>query len=143
MRRRFSFLILAVLILAVVVPILQAQMSGEKEPPEALISIYQVTPGKHLDFLRWQATQEAVRSEAGVPASQWYAHTNGASWDYIVIAPVLTDEQDKKVDEVSMKKGLKTGFKASLEFRQFISTHTDTFAVGPMTAADLVKAAEK
>ncbi|HSE39150.1 MAG TPA: hypothetical protein VLH08_00170 [Acidobacteriota bacterium] len=140
MTKKVSFLML--LLFAAVFPVL-AQMSSEKEPPEALVSIYRIAPGKHLEFLRWQAAQESVRKEAGIPATQWYAHTNGDSWDYIAIGPVLSDEQDAKVDEISVKKGIKVGFKASLEFRQFISYHTDTFATGPVSAADLVAAAEK
>jgi hypothetical protein len=141
MKKKFIFLMIVLLIPAVF-PLL-AQMTGEKEPPEVIVSTYRVAPGKHLEFLRWQAAQEAVRKEAGVPATQWYAHTNGDSWDYIAIAPVLTDEQNTKVDELSTKKGLKIGMKASLEFRQFISYHTDTFAIGPVTAADLVAESEK
>jgi hypothetical protein len=141
MKHRFHLFVLAILALAIVVPFLQAQMS-EKEPPRALISIYQVAPGKHLEFLKWEAAQEAVNKEAGIPASQWYSHTDGASWDYISINPVLTDDQEKKVDEVAKKKGLATGFKASLQFRQFINNHTDTFAVGPVAAADLVEAGQ-
>ena len=34
-------------------------------------------------------------------------------------------------------KGMTVGFKASIEFRQFIGSHTDTYAVGPMTVTDL------
>jgi hypothetical protein len=57
---------------------------------------------------------------------QWYAHTNGDSWDFVAIAPEPTKEQDAKVDELTKQKGLKTGFAAALKFRQFISYHTDT-----------------
>ena len=137
MKRRLNFFMLAIFILAFVP--LQAQMGQEKQPGEALISMYQVAPGKHLEFLKWQASQEAVNVEAGVPATQWYAHMNGASWDYVAIAPVLTDAQEDKVDEIAKKKGMLTGPKAGLQFRQFISTHSDTYAAGPTTAADLLK----
>lgn len=141
MNRRFNLFVLAVLVLAILVPILQAQMNTNK-PPTALVGIYQVAPGKHLEFLKWQAANDAINKEAGVPATQWYAHTDGASWDYLGIGPVLTDEQQTKVDEISKKKGRVTGFKASLQFREFISNHTDTFVVGPVSAAELVEAGQ-
>jgi hypothetical protein len=141
MKRRFNLFVLAVLVLAIVVPLLQAQMNTN-QPPSALVAMYQVAPGKHLEFLKWQAANDAINKEAGLPATQWYAHTDGASWDYLSIGPVLTDEQQNKVDEISKKKGVLTGFKASLKFREFVSNHTDTFVVGPVSAADLVEAGQ-
>ena len=109
---------------------------------EAEIAIYRIAPGKHLDFLKWQAEIEAVQAEAGVPAIQWYAHLDGDSWDYVSVGPILTPEQSKKVEELEAKKGMPTGFKAGLKFRQFVASHTDTTVRGPSTAADLAKAAE-
>jgi len=108
----------------------------------ARISIYEVAPGRHLDFLKWLAAREEAAREAGVPAAQLYAHTDGDRWDYLVIWPVATAEQDRKVDEMVAGKGLKTGFPAALEFRELLSSHTDTFVNGPTTAAALVAAAK-
>lgn len=139
MLRSFSFAVLAALLLLVAFQV-QAQ---DKNPGTALIGIYNVAPGKHLDFLKWMAAREAVAKEAGVAATMWYAHTDGAGWDYIAIGPVLNDDQNKKIDELSVKKGLTVGFKASLEFRQFINTHSDTYTFGPVSAADLVAEAAK
>jgi hypothetical protein len=138
--KKSYLLILALLAFAVLPLKAQAQTN---QPGEALIGIYNIAPGKHLDFLKWMAANEQVATEAGAGSTQWYAHREGGSWDYISIGPVLSDEMQKKVDELTKKKNLSTGFKASLEFRQFVATHTDTYAVGPMSAADLVKAAEK
>jgi hypothetical protein len=115
----------------------------KKEPGRARITIYHVAPGKHLEFLRWMAAQDEVAKEAGVEPVQLYAHIDGDSWDYLGLAPVTTLEQDKKLDEIAAKKGLKTGLPASLEFRQFLASHTDTFAAGPTSAADLVAQATK
>jgi hypothetical protein len=86
-----------------------------------IVSIYYVAPGKQVDFLKWAAEQDGFAKEAGVAASQWYAH------------------QDKKVDEVAKKHGKKTGMAAGLVMRQYISSHTDTFAYGPVSAPDLLK----
>jgi hypothetical protein len=88
------------------------------------------------------AAREAVDKEAGMPATQWYMHTNGDSWDFLAIAPALTEAQQAKVDALAAKKGLKTGLQASLEFRQFVSTHTDTFVNGPTSATQLVQQAQ-
>jgi hypothetical protein len=111
------------------------------EPGKVIVSLYRVAPGKHLDFLKWMATREAISKEVGVGSTHWYAHTNGDSWDFVAIAPEPTKEQDAKVDELTKQKGLKIGFAAALEFRQFVAYHTDTFASGPLSAADLVRMA--
>jgi hypothetical protein len=115
----------------------------KKEAGRARISIYRIAPGKHLDFLKWMAVQDDVAKEAGIPIIQLYAHLDGDSWDYVGIGPVTTPEQDKKTDEIAARKGFKTGFPAALEFRQYIAWHTDTFAVGPTSAAELVAQAAK
>jgi hypothetical protein len=122
----------------VAVPRMQAQAS---EPGKVVVSMYRVAPGKHLDFLKWMAVREAIDKEAGLAPGHWYAHTDGDSWDFVGIAPARTEAEDRKIEELSKKKGLKTGFPAALELRQFMASHTDTFARGPMSAADLVKGA--
>jgi hypothetical protein len=109
----------------------------------ARITIYRVAPGKQLDFLKWLAAQDEAAKEAGIPTVQLYAHLDGDSWDYVGIGPATTPEQDKKLDEVLARRGLKTGFPAALEFRQYLAWHTDTFAIGPTSAADLVAQATK
>jgi hypothetical protein len=88
------------------------------------------------------AAREAVDKEVGVPATQWYMHTNGDSWDFVAIGPALSDAQQDKVDALAKKKGLTTGMQASLEFRQFVSSHTDTFVNGPTSATQLVQQAQ-
>jgi len=115
----------------------------EMKPPTARITLVRVAPGKHLDFLKWAAANEAIAKEAGVPATQIYEHTNGDAWDFLQLAPMLTDAQQAKVDEVTKKRGGKTGLAASLEFRTFIAWHTDTETIGPVSATDLVAAAGK
>lgn len=113
------------------------------DPGRARISIYEVAPGRHLDFLKWLAAREETARAAGVPATQLYAHLDGDRWDYLVIWPLTTPEQDRKMDEQAAAKGLKTGFPAALEFRELLTSHTDTYAAGPTTAAALVATAGK
>lgn len=115
----------------------------KQEPGRARISTYHAAPGRQLELLKWLAAREGIAREAGVPPAQVYAHLDGDNWDYLVIWPITTAEQDRKADELAAKKGLKTGFAASIEFRQFLASHSDTFAVGPTTAAELVVAATK
>ena len=115
----------------------------KQEPGRARISMYHAAPGRQLELLRWLAVREEIAREAGVPAAQLYAHLDGDNWDYLVIWPITTPDQDRKADELAGKKGLKTGFAASIEFRQFLASHSDTFAAGPTTAAELVAAATK
>jgi len=126
-------------------PSARAQMAKPemKGPPTAIVSLYRIAPGKHLDFLKWMAEAAVISKEAGVPADQWYSHTNGDSWDYLHIAPDLSNEQQARVTEASKKHGRKAGFAASLEIRNFVASHTDTFVIGPVSAADLVSAAGK
>ena len=136
------FLLLAFLLFDA--PAARAQMGKqEMKPPTARVALYRIVPGKHLEFLKWVAENDAIDKEAGVPVSQIYAHTNGDSWDYMQVAPDLSDAQQARVDEVSRKHGRKTGFAASLEFRTMVAWHTDTMVIGPVTAADLVAAASK
>ncbi|HEX9287332.1 MAG TPA: hypothetical protein VF999_08720 [Thermoanaerobaculia bacterium] len=141
MKRWFRLIPLSLLALISFAPSASRAQTA-KEPPRALVTIYRIAPGKHLDFLKWLAESEAIAKEAGMPAGQIYAHTDGDSWDYLNVGPDLTKEQQAKVDEVTKKHGRKTGFAASLEFRSFVASHTDTFVVGPVSAADLVAMAK-
>ncbi len=108
--------------------------------PQAIIGIYHVAPGQHVAFLEWMAKQEAVSEEAGLTATQWYAHMDGDSWDYLSIGPVTTDEQDAKVAALAKQKGMPTGPPASVEFRKYINSHTDTYVAGPMSVSALLAA---
>ena len=141
MRRYGSLFLLAACAFAAAAPRWTPQ--DKKDPGRARITIYHVAPGKHLDFLKWMAAQDEVAREAGVPTVQLYAHIDGDSWDYLGIAPVTTLEQDKKLDEIAAKKGLRTGVPGSIEFRQLLASHTDTFAAGPTSASELVAQATK
>ena len=140
MKRFPSVVLLAICAFAVAAPRWVPDKTG---PARARITIYHIVPGRQLDFLKWMAAQDEVAKEAGIPTVQLYAHVDGDSWDYVGVAPVTTPEQDKKLDEIATRKGLKVGVPASLEFRQLVASHTDTFAAGPMSAAELVAQATK
>lgn len=108
----------------------QANSAG---PPHARIALYRAAPGQQVALLKWLAGQSRAAQAAGVPTGKIYAHTDGDSWDYLAIDPVTTDAQDKAIDAAAKKIGMPTGAAASLEFRKYISVHTDTFAIGPVT----------
>jgi hypothetical protein len=131
-------LIFAILGTAVLASAPVAQVSAA-DAGTVIVSIYYVAPGKHVDFLKWAAGQDALAKEAGLGVTQWYAHQDGDAWDYISIGPATTPEQDKKLDEVARKHGKPTGMAAGLMLRQYISRHTDTYAYGPVSATDLLK----
>jgi hypothetical protein len=118
--------------------VLPSAPAGADDVGTVVVSIYYVAPGKHLDFLKWAAEQDVLTKEAGLPATQWYAHQDGDAWDYLGVTPASTPEQDKKLDEVAKKHGQKTGMAAGIVMRQYISRHTDTYAYGPTTAAGLL-----
>jgi hypothetical protein len=113
-------------------------VQDKKDGGRARISIYHVVPGRQLEFLKWMALDDEIAKEAGIPGVQLYAHLDGDSWDYLGLGPVTTPEQDKKKDEIAARRGLKVGLPSALEFRSLLTSHTDTFVVGPVTAAELV-----
>ena len=137
MHRSIIKLVLLLLTLATTSIALAQNAAQPKDPPRSLVSIYRIATGKQADFLKWMAVRDAVDKEAGITQAQWYAHTDGDSWDYLAVGPVNTPEQDKKIEAAIKKHGLSTGFKASLEVRQFFASHTDTFTVGPVSVSEL------
>jgi hypothetical protein len=111
---------------------------GKRGVGQARVSLYRVAPGQQIVFLQWLAAREEVAKEAGIPATQLYAHLDGDAWDYLLIAPVTAADQDARFDQIAAKKGVKTGFAAALQFRDLLTFHSDTLVSGPLTAADLL-----
>jgi hypothetical protein len=122
--------------------LLPSPQAWSQEAPHSMVAIYRIAPGKHLEFLRWQAARDAASVEAGLSPTQWYAHLDGDSWDYVGISPANTEAQNDQVDAILKRNRLTTGFKASLEFRTMVASHTDTSVIGPTTAAALVDSAK-
>lgn len=104
-------------------------------PHKARIAIYRAAPGQQVALLKWLDAQNRAAQAAGVPVGQLYAHTDGDSWDYLAIDPVTTPAQDTAVEAAAKKMGMPIGPASNLEFRKYIATHTDTFAIGPVTPA--------
>ena len=115
--------------------------AGSPASPKARVALYRAAPGQQVALLKWLAAQDRVSQSVGLPASQLYAHTDGDSWDYLAIDPVTTPAQDKALDEAAKKMGLAIGPASSIEFRKYVSVHTDTFAIGPVTVAQYLSMA--
>ena len=107
-------------------------------PPRAVVTIYRAAPGQQEALLRWLADQDRISAAAGMPAGQLYIHTDGDSWDYVGINPMTTPAQDQAVDAAATKMGAPSGARRALDFRKLISSHTDTYTIGPVTAAQAV-----
>lgn len=116
--------------------------SAQDEDQSYIISIYHVAPGHHMAFLEWMANQDAVSQEVGLPIGEWYVHTNGDSWDFLQITPDVdpTEEQENAAEAAAAARGLATGPAVGIELRQHITSHTDTYVDGPMTAAAILAA---
>ncbi len=114
------------------------QTSTQVQTEQAMVSIYHVAPGQHLNFLKWQAAREAVSRSLGFPPTSWYAHLDGDSWDYISVGPRLSEQQEMQADREARNRGLTSGFAAGIELRHFMLSHTDTIAAGPVSATELV-----
>lgn len=119
--------------------VVYAQAPSTAEPPRARVALYRAAPGQHVALLKWLAAQDRAAQAAGLPAGQFYAHTDGDSWDFLAVDPVTTPAQDKAVDAALAKMGMAAGPASSIEFRKYIAMHTDTFVIGPVTAEQYLR----
>ena len=107
---------------------------------EKMIEIYHIAPGKQVEFLKLIALYDQANVQAGLPARQLYVHSDGASWDFLLIQDEDVDPAKAKVRNEALKKlGAPTGAKFWIAIRQTIAEHTDTVASGPTTAGDWLK----
>jgi hypothetical protein len=111
-----------------------AQAPGA-QPQKTRVSLYHAAPGQQVALLKWFAQQDRIAAAAGQQPMQLYAHTDGDSWDYMGINPATTPEQDAAMDAAAKKMGMPSGPGVGLDLRKYISSHTDTYTDGPMTAA--------
>ena len=112
------------------------------DPPMAVVSLYHAAPGQQLALAKWLARQDSVAQSIGGQPAQFYVHTDGDSWDFMTIGPATSRGQDDAFDAAARKMGVPTGAKAGLDLRRYINSHTDTFAMGPTTAAQYVAVAQ-
>lgn len=100
-----------------------------------LVEIYRIAPGKHEEFLRAVARLDEANRRAGIPLRQLYVHSDGASWDFLLIQDAEYPEgKGEAVSKASRELGLPGGPRFFIEFRSLLLEHSDTFANGPTTA---------
>ncbi len=109
-------------------------------PPTSVVTLYHAAPGQQLALAKWLARQDRVAEAVGGKPAQFYVHTDGDSWDFMSIAPATTREQDSAFAAAAAKMGVPTGPRLALDLRRYINSHTDTYAIGPTTAAQYVAA---
>lgn len=120
--------------------ILSSPAIAQPGPGRAIVSIYHAPPGHQEALMRWLANQDRISAAAGVAPAQLYIHTDGDSWDFMIIQPVTTEAQDQALEDAAKRLGLPSGPRAALEFRKHIQSHTDTFVRGPTTATQYLQA---
>jgi len=129
--------------LMLVLSLLALQVSAA-EVPRMLVEIYHIAPGQHTAFLEAIAKYDEANRIAGLPPRQLYVHSDGASWDFMLIQPAETPADKSAALKAAWEKlGLPTGADFFLSFRQFIASHEDTFVDGPTTAADFLASRKK
>ena len=133
MRLRFLIASAAAVSFAFAAPAAAQPSSGR-----AVVSLYRAAPGHQIELLKWIAQQDRISAAAGLGPGQVYAHTDGDSWDYMVIYPQTTPAQDDAVDAAAAKMGLPSGPMVGIELRKHISMHTDTLTRGPMSASQML-----
>lgn len=114
------------------------------EPKRMLVEIYRIAPGEHQAFLEAIASYDEANRLAGLPPRQLYVHSDGASWDFMLIQPAeIPPEKSAALGEAWKKLGLPSGADFFLGFRKYIAEHTDTFVLGPTSAADYLATRKK
>ncbi len=130
-------LLAVVIALAPVVPALAAQNDSR------MIEIYHIAPGKHVEFLKLIALYDEANRQAGLSPRELYVHSDGGSWDFLLIQNENVEPAKEALRDAALKKlGAPTGARFWIAIRQTIVEHTDTVATGPTTAADWLKKLE-
>ena len=111
--------------------------AAKPDTGKVLIEIYRIAPGQHHAFLELIALYDEANRLAGLPPRQLYVHQDGAAWDFILIQPADTPEgKSEALAEAVKKTGAPRGADFFFEIRRFIADHSDTFALGPTSAAE-------
>ena len=121
-----------------------AQTTAPPPVQKVVVEIYRIAPGQHEAFLEAIAKYDEANRMAGLPPRQLYVHSDGASWDFMLIQPAETPpDKQAALDAAWDKLKLPSGVDFFLDYRKFIAEHTDTFAKGPTTAADYLAGRSK
>lgn len=134
----------AAVTLSLIVPSPGSSPTPPPPVPRRLIEIYRIAPGQHQAFLEAIAKYDEANHMAGLPSRELYVHSDGGSWDFLLIQPAQTPpDKVAALDAAWEKLGLPSGADFFLEFRQYVAEHEDTFVQGPTTAADFLARRKK
>lgn len=107
--------------------------------PEAQFEVFKLAPGKQEAFIRQLAQWDQVSGAGGQPPTQMFIHEDGEEWDVLLYKPFpktpITPAQQATMDAKAEALHLKTGVAFWLEIRQNMASHTETKAMGPLSAA--------
>ena len=104
------------------------------------IATYRAVPGKQIELLKWFAKEDAVSKEAGLPiAKKIYIHSEGESWDFLLISDPRSEEQIKKWRTAAKKLGFPIGLKGAMEMRALFAEHSETIVSGPFYADEILE----
>jgi len=120
-------------------PLPEPAFSNGEPWPEAWFEVFRLAPGQHEAFIRLVAKYDEVSAAAGLPPVRLYFHENGEEWDVLILKIVgehdVTPEMETVMAAKTRELGLPSGPAYFVESRKHFSTHTDTKAVGPISAA--------
>lgn len=120
-------------------PLAPPSFSNDEPWPEATFEIYRLAPGQHEAFVRRVALADEMRAAAGLPPLRLYFHQSGDSWDVLALKVAseehMTPEQEAAMDARGRELGVPTGPAYFADLRTTVASHTDTQAVGPISAA--------
>lgn len=126
--------------LGVLLACAQPALAEEAPPwPEAQFELFKMAPGRQEAFLRKLAQWDQVSAAGGQPPTQVFLHEDGESWDVLLFKPFpktpITAAQQAAMDAKAEELHLKTGPAFFLEIRENLAWHTETKALGPVSAA--------
>lgn len=115
--------------------------------PVAWFEIFRLAPGRHESFMRDIARADEVLAAGGQPPLKLYVHDHGGDWDVLIFKPVEGPEptaaQEAAMAAKSKELGIETGPAYFVRIRENIAEHSDTKALGPISAAQWVARLEK
>ena len=133
MIRKCAFMLLWALQLAAAAD-LRAADAG---PQRMLVEVYWIAPGQHQAFLEAIARYDEANRLAGLPPRQLFVHSEGASWDFMLLQPAeIPPEKSEALAKAWKELGLPSGADFFLSFRKYLASHEDSYVNGPTSAAD-------
>lgn len=106
---------------------------------DSVVTIYRAAPGHQEALLRLMARQDQIYRAVGMPAAQLYVHESGDTWDFVTVAPKPSAAQEAAIAAAAKRLRAPSGPRAALELRQHLAEHSDTIALGPTTATEVLR----